>query len=218
MNHTSNEGITLSTEQQTVFNWLNDELNLPVYAEVYKGALNLLDKKSPGYITFVSHTGRDLMNGLPRLGTAREQAPYADLVDKLQNDWKDEWPTGGFNEIDNTEDGYVIPYGVCKKIQNLIDRHRSGRLRASEAGILFFITFLDYVDEAEIPQNFLTEWNDARQWFLAHAHLRDSEFEIDAQSKMERHFRMLDELLYNAASSELERIRSLNEILEETHE
>ena len=218
MNHISNEGVTLSTEQQTVFNWLNDELDLPVYAEVYKGALNLLDKKFPGYITFVSHTGRDLMNGLARLGTGREQAPYPDLVDKLQNDWKDEWSTGGFNEIDNAEDGHVIPYAVCRKIQELIDRHRTGRLRASEAGILFFTTFLDYADEAEIPRNFLTEWKDARQWFFAHAHLRDSEFEIDAPSKMERHFRMLDGLLYNAASSELERIRSMDEILEETHE
>lgn len=218
MNHTSNEGVTLSTDQQTVFNWLNNELQLPVYAEIYRGALNLLDTKSPGFITFVSHAGRDLMNGLPRLGTGREQAPYADLVDKLQNDWKDEWSTGGFMEIDNAPDGHVIPYGVCKKIQDLIDRHRAGRLRASETAILFFTTFLDYADEAEIPGNFLTEWKDARQWFLAHAHLRDSEFEIDAHSKMERHFRVLDELLFNAASSELERIRSLNEILEETHE
>ena len=218
MNHTSDESVTLSTEQQTVFNWLNDELRLPVYAEAYKGALNLLNKKPPGYITFVSHAGRDLMNGLARLGTGREQAPYPDLVDKLQKDWEDKWGVSGFNEIDNTEDGHVIPYGVCEKIQDLIDRHRAGRLRASEAGILFFINFLDYADEAEIPRNFLTEWKDARQWFLAHAHLRDSEFEMDASTEVERHFQTLDDLLYNAASSELERIRSINEILEETNE
>ena len=218
MNHTSNEGVTLSTEQQTVFDWLNDKLQLPVFAEAYKGALDFLDKKPPGYITFVSHAGRDLMNSLAQLGTGREQVQYANRLDGLQDDWEDEWGTAGVDIIDNPENGHLIPYGVCEKIQDLIDRHRAGRLRASEAGILFFINFLDYADEAEIPRNFLTEWKDARQWFLAHAHLRDSEFEMDASTEVERHFQTLDDLLYNAASSELERIRSINEILEETNE
>ncbi len=218
MNHTSNEGVTLSTEQQTVFNWLNDELELPVYAEIYKGALDLLYKKSSGYITFVSRAGRDLMNGLARLGTEREQVQYTNLVEELQRNWEDEWGTVGVNKIDNAEDGHIIPYGVCEKIQDLIDEHRAGRLRASEAGSLFFTNFLDYADEEEIPRNLLTEWKNTREWFLAHAHLRDSEFEIDVSSEVERHFRTLDDLLYTAASSELERIRSINEILEETHE
>lgn len=216
MNHTSNEGVTLSTEQQTVFDWLNDELQLPVYAEAYKGALHLLDKRLPGYITFVSHAGRDLMNGLARLGTGRKQAQYVNLVDELQKDWKDEW--GTVNKIDNPENGHLVPYGVCEKIKNLIDEHRAGRLRPSEAAVLFFSNFLDYAYEEEIPRNLLTEWKNAREWFRAHAHLRDSAFEMEASTEVERHFQILDDLLYNAASSELERIRSINEILEETNE
>ena len=218
MNRTSNEGVTLSAEQQTVFNWLNDELELPVYAEAYKGALGLLDKKPPGYITFVSHAGRDLMNGLARLGTGREQVPYPDLADKLQEDWEDEWGTSGVNEIDDAENGHLIPYEVCEKIQDLIDEHRAGCLRPSEAAILFFSNFLDYAYAEEIPRNLLTEWLNTREWFMGHAHLRDSAFEMDASTEVERHFQTLDDLLYNAASSELERIRSLHEILEETNE
>ena len=218
MNHTSNEGVTLSTEQQTVFNWLNDELQLPVYAGVYKGALELLEKKSPGYITFVSHAGRDLMNGLARLGAGRERAPYEDLVDELQNHWEDEWGTAGVDNMDTPENGHLIPYEVCEQIQDLIDEHRAGRLRPSEAAILFFSNFLDYTYAEEIPPNLLMEWRDARRWFVRHAHLRYSEFGMDASTEVERHFQTLDDLLYNAASSELERIRSINEILEETNE
>ena len=218
MNHTSNEGVTLSTEQQTVFNWLNDELELPVYAEAYKGALEFLEKKSPGYITFVSHAGRDLMNGLARLGTGREQVQYANRLDELQNHWKDEWGTAGINKIDNPENGHLIPYKVCEQIQDLIDEHRAGRLRPSGAAILFFSNFLDYAYAEEIPRNLLTEWQNTREWFGAHAHLRDGEFEMDAPTEVERHFQTLDDLLYNAAGSELERIRSINEILEETNE
>ena len=218
MNHASSEGVTLSTEQQTVFNWLNDELEMPVYAEAYKGALGLLDKKPPGYVTFVSHAGRDLMNGLARLGIEREQVQYANRLDELQNHWEDEWGTSGVNEIDNAEDGHVIPYEVCEQIQDLIDEHKAGRLRPSEAAILFFSNFLDYTYAEEIPRNLLTEWLNTREWFMGHAHLRDSAFEMDASTEVERHFQILDDLLYNAASSELERIRSINEILEETNE
>lgn len=209
----NSEDVTLSTEQQTVFNWLNDELELPVYAEAYKGALNLLDKKPPGYITFVSHAGRDLMNGLVRLGTGHEQVQYANRLDGLQ----DEWGTARVDIIDNPENGHLIPYGVCEQIQDLIDEHRAGRLRPSEAAVLFFSNFLDYAYAEEIPRNLLTEWTHTRQWFVAHAHLRDSAFETDASTEVERHFQILDDLLYNAASSELERLRRINEILEETN-
>lgn len=218
MNHTSNEGVTLSTDQQTVFNWINDELQLPVFAEAYKGALNLLEKKLPGYITFVSHTGRDLMNSLPRLGIQPESVQYVQLVDEIQNDWEDEWGLEVVSNIDNTEIGNLIPYEICEKIQVLINKHRDGRLRASRAESLFFTTFLDYADTEEIPQILLTEWKRARRWFLEHTHLRDGEFEMAASSEVVRHFQNLDDFLYTAASSELERIRSMDEILEETNE
>lgn len=214
------EGVTLSTEQQTVFDWLNDELELPAYAQAYKGALDLLDKKSPGYITFVSHAGRDLMNGLaPTVrDITRRQVQYQNRLDELQDDWEDEWGAERDNRIDNAENGHLIPYEICRKIQDLIDEHRAGYLRASEAENLFFTTFLNYDDREEIPRNLLTEWTNTRRWFVAHAHLREGEFEMNASSAVTRHFRTLDDLLYLAAGSEFEQLRSLHEILEETNE
>ena len=212
----------LSTEQQTVFNWLNDELRLPVYAEAYKGALGLLNKKLPAYITFVSHAGRDLMNGLaPTVrGITRQQVQYPNRLDELQDDWEDESRAGGFNEIDDAENGHfiLVPSEIWEKINRLIDEHKAGRLRASEADGLFFTTFLDYPNRERIPDNFLQEWSAARDWFVKHAHLRKDEFEMDASSEVTRHFRTLEDLLCNAASSELEQLRSLHEILEEANE
>ena len=207
----------LSTEQQTVFDWLNDELDLRVYAEAYKGALELLDKKSPGYITFVSHTGRELMNGLPRLESKREQVQYVNRLDELQKAWE-EWSPEEVNTVDNAEDGHLISSEIYEKIRDLIDAHRAGRLRASEADSLFFSTFLHYADIERIPQSLLTEWQDARKSFVSYSHLRDEEFEMDAPSKVESHFRMLDNLLYAVASGDFERIRIVYESLETTNE
>ncbi len=88
----------LTKNQQTVYNWINDDLELPVYAEAYKGALEQLNKKSSGYITYVSHTGRDIMNGLASdaEGITRQRVQYEQLVDKFKDDWKDEWEEMGF--------------------------------------------------------------------------------------------------------------------------
>ena len=85
-------GVT-AEEQQQIYNWLNEKLRLPVYADAYLGAARLLQERSPGYITFVSHAARDLMNGLARTvaGIGSFQVQYVERLNKLQVKWKDDW-------------------------------------------------------------------------------------------------------------------------------
>ena len=210
----------LTTNQQTVFDWINDDLELPVYAEAYKGALDLLNKKSAGYITFVSHAGRDLMNGLASdmKGITRTQVQYVDLVNGFKDDWKHEWGGEGFSTTEDDENGHRIPTAICEKIKKLVDEHTAGRLRAEDTNSSFFTTFLDYPDKESIPGNLFQEWRNARRWFNAHAHLREERFQIQVSNEIERHFRNLDGFLYAAAGSELEQLRSIHEILEESNQ
>ena len=210
----------LTERQQTVFEWLNDNLELPVYAEGYKGALEQRNNKSSGYITFVSHAGRDLMNGLALAAKRikRQQVQYVQLVDDFKDDWKDEWGEEEYSTTeDNDENGHLIPNEICKKIKKLIDEHREGRLRAEEIDSSFFITFLDYENKESIPQNLSQEWRRARRWFIGHAHLRKNEFSIETYDEVEKHFQNLDNLLYAAAASEIEQLRSIHEILDEAN-
>ena len=211
----------LTSNQQTVFNWINDDLELPVYAEGYKGALDMLDKRSAGYITFVSHAGRDLMNGLASdvKGITRTQVQYVDLVNDFKDDWKNEWGGEGFSTTeDKGENGHLIPNEICEKIKKLVDEHATGCLRAEDKNSSFFTTFLGYPDKESIPDNLSQEWRNAIEWFLKYAHLRKKEFEAQAPDEVEWHFQSLDNFLYAAASSELEQLRSIHEILEETHQ
>ena len=211
----------LTERQQTVFDWLNDNLELPVYAAAYKGALDFLNKKSAGYITFVSHAGRELMNSLTSAmkGIKRHQVQYVQLMNAFKDDWKHEWGGEGFSTTEERgENGYLIPNEICEKIKKLVDEHTEGRLRAEDIDSSFFVTFLDYPDKQSIPDNLSQEWRSARKWFVEHAHLRESEFETQAPDEVERHFRNLDNFLYAAAGSELEQLRSIHEILEETNQ
>ena len=178
----------LTERQQTVFDWINDNLELPVYAEAYKGALEQLNKKSSGYITFVSHAGRDLMNGLALAAThiKRQQVQYVQLVNDFKDDWKDEWGKEEYRTTeDNDENGHLIPHEICKKIKTLIDEHIEGRLRYEEIDSAFFITFLDYPHQESVPQNLSQEWQRARRWFIGHAHLREDEFSIEVYDEVE---------------------------------
>ena len=210
----------LTQNQQTVYNWINDDLKLLVYAEAYKGAIEQLSNKSSGYITFVSHASRDLMNGLASaaIGVPGSPVQYVQLIDDFKDDWKDEW---GEEENDNTEvkdkNGHLIPNEICKKIKKMVDAHKEGRRITEEKNTSFFINFLDYPNKESIPEDFSQEWRRARRWFVGHAHLREDEFSIETCDEVEMHFQNLDHFLYAAAESDIEQLRSIHEILEEAN-
>ena len=132
--------------------------------------------------------------------------------------WNDEWGTEFVHATDGKEMGNFVPFDICESIQNLIDEHTAGRKRSDNLAPLFFTTLLDYADRERIPLNLLKEWTQTRRWFLAHAHLREGEFDTNDSADVEKYFRTLEDLLYAAASTEIERLRGINEILEETNE
>lgn len=211
----------LTENQQTVFDWINDDLELPVYAEAYKGALDLLNEKSPGYITFVSHVGRDIMNGLASdaKSITRSRVDYQKHVDKIKSVWNDEWGSEGLDVTEeDDEKTHPIPNEICKNIKELISEHKEGRLRAEEKVSLFYTIFLDYPNKESIPENLSKEWRQTKDFFEKHAHLRKKGFSMGTPDEVEKHFMYLDDLLYAAASSELDLLRSIHEILEEANE
>ena len=194
----------LTERQQTVFDWINDDLELPVYAEAYKGAIEQLNNKSSGYITYVSHTGRDLMNGLASdaEGITRQRVQYEQLVDKFKDDWKDEWGGDRFHPPDNVPKEHLIPNEICQKVKKLVDEHKEGRRITEEKNTSFFTNFLGYPNEESIPENLSQEWRKAKQWFNGHAHLREDEFSYSRHlTKWNCIFTYFDNLLYAAAES-----------------
>ncbi len=209
-------GVT-AEEQQHICKWLNDKLRLPVYADAYQGAVCLLKQRSPGYITFVSHAARDLMNGLARTvaGIGRFQVQYVDRLNKLQSKWEDEWRGEGFATSEEENEGQLIPNAVCKMIAELISNHKEGRRRSEGADDLFFDTFLGSADRDRISS--LSKWRSARKFFGGIAHLREPAFSTDVRPKMGEKFRILENYLFIAATSEYSRIGTLDAILEEAN-
>ena len=211
----------LTQNQQTVYDWINNDLELPVYAEAYKGAIEQLNNKQSGFITFLSHAGRDLMNGLASdaIGIKREQVQYVNLVSDFQNDWENEWGGDEFHSADDVPEEHKIPHEICKKVKKLIEEHKAGRLRAEAKDSIFFTTFRVYTDNESILENRSKEWRNAKKYFEDNVHLRKTPFAIDADDEVTRHFQNLDNLLYDAATSKTIQLqlRNIHEILEETN-
>ena len=118
---------------------------------------------------------------------------------------------------DDPDGGHTIPFDVCQIVRELIDDHRKGVARASRPESIFFGELLDYETLERVPLNFIQEWKSIRGGFLKFAHLREADYGESAASDVEKHFQALDGLLYVAASSEFERLRSLHDILEEAN-
>lgn len=207
----------LTGNQQQIFEWLNDVLHLPVYADAYKGAVCLLKMKAPGYVTFVSHTGRDILNSLPQTvaGITNLQVQYVDLVNKLQNKWQDKWRGQGLTSSHHDEIGHTIPFKVCDMVTELIKEHEEGRKRSQGKGEFFLNTFLGESDIDRIPN--LRKWKEAKRFFEEFNHLRETDFPSETLSQVEEYFKVLEDFLFIAATSEYSRIRSLNEILEQAN-
>ena len=118
--------MALTAEQERVLDWRNETLSLPLYADVYKGALFPLQCKPAGFVTFVPHAGREIMDGLgPTIsGSQRGQVQYVHHANKLQNVLKDEWTGRGFRTPDDPAGGHTIPYDICQVVRDLIETTR----------------------------------------------------------------------------------------------
>ena len=209
----------LSPKQQHIYEWINDTLQLPVYADVFRGASVLLNQRPPGYVTFVAHAGRDIMNGLARAvrGDKRQQVQYVAHLNKIATDWNDQWVASiGFSDSEEPSH-HEIPHTVCVMLQELIDEHREGRIRSAESNEVFFSTFLRYEDKDRIPGNFMREWKDARKWFEECTHIGKDTSMAEVETQTERFFLFLESMLHAAASSQYERIGGIDEILDETN-
>ena len=161
------------------------------------------------------------MNGLASdaKGITRTRVDYQKHVDKFKDDWKDEWGGEGLDITeDNDEKTHPIPNEICKNVKELVDEHKEGSLRAERKVSLFYTIFLDYPNKESIPENLSKEWGKTKDFFEKHAHLRKKGFSMGTSDEVEKHFMYLDDLLYVAASSEFDLLRSIHEILEETNQ
>jgi hypothetical protein len=152
-------------KRQRIYDWMvaNDQIS---FADLYKGAVINLCTRTPGYVRFVSHAVRDLMNGMAasKKEINRGQTQYVQIVNTLFVSWsKHNLPRGSesFEAADSvvTESpDLLIPNEVVGHIQTLLREHEQGRRRSEDSPYLFFEMFLpNAVSRDAIPEPYPTQ-------------------------------------------------------------
>jgi hypothetical protein len=212
-----------TTERQKIHDWIAKELELPIFADAYRGAVDCLYSGSPGYVTFVCHTCRDIMNIMAReySGGTAGRVDYNHHATAISAHWSKQ--STGIIPITGLTDAAVpdqvpISRKAFNAVGGFVQAYQEGTLRAEDSGSSFFCTFFDSSDRQSISEIKLNEWKETLKWFKAHAHLRKSPFSSDIAAECQRRFLILEGLLLTAADSVRDRLQSLNEILRQTNQ
>jgi hypothetical protein len=208
----------LTSQESKVYEWIKETLKLPVYGDVFYGAAKLMAKRPIGYINFVSHAGRDIMNGLSfaYLERKRPQVQYKQLIDNL----KPHWTPIEIEQLENapiTSRLFSINENTYNHIEHLLREHEDGRQRSDISYGLFFQTFLKISPEEAKKLHLFEKWNISKNGFQKMTHLRRNAYNKDAPAQLEQCFKYLVMILDQAASNYYEQTCSLNDILEETN-
>jgi hypothetical protein len=209
-------------KRQRIYDWMvaNDQTS---YAELYKGAVINLHGKIPGYVRFVSHAVRDLMNGMAacKKGVKREQTQYVQLVDTLNVLWvKHGLPKGP--ETFKPADSLVkqievlsVHSEIAIQIQMLLRDHAEGRSRSEDSPYLFFEVFLpNPVSRDEIAPAYPKMWKSLRAWFMDECHESGELPGQEVIDQIESKFDQVEAILLAVADRYLNTISTLDEILD----
>jgi hypothetical protein len=209
-------------DRDKIHNWIVNDLGLPVFAEVYKGAVCGLYDRTPGHVTFACHACRDIMNIMARVykGGKTAQVNYRSLTDPIDAEWPAEVadaPPLDAEPIDGNSESVTISRKTHAAVDALVKAHRAGKDRSDDSAFLFFTVFLQYSDKQRVSERDLNEWKEIRSWFLDFTHLRKDAHPPNTYDECKKRFLALEQMLLTAADSVRSRLTSLDEILRRTN-
>jgi hypothetical protein len=215
-------------KRERIYRWLHDK-GAPSFAETYKGAVIILHNRHPGYVRFVCHGVRDIINGLPALlaGLKRPQVQYPKLVDDLENQWDAQKlprvpPVVGSAEPDPTVKGVfpdlTIPGSLIATVVNLLDEHDAGRVRATENPYRFFeVCAPENKNRRELIAPMVQTWREMQRVFQSNTHESGTSDLLKPADEVARAFRLFEEILSSFATGFYEQMEVLDEILEKAN-
>jgi hypothetical protein len=210
-----------TSEREKIYSWIEHELGLLPFAEVYKGAVLNFHQKTPGHINFICHACRDIMNSMAKTyKNIQEGTPtlnYKKCVQPIVEIWDHKWDPKISNPDVTVPEKIEVKYDICTAIQILVNEHLKASRRDEDKASLFFQAFFDYKSRDHIPKMHLKEWREAKRWFTAKTHLGDRAYESKDLIDLEKHFFYLEKMLLTAAIEIEKRLKEVNEILEDTN-
>ena len=210
---------TLGGRRKKTCEWLRS-LGAASLAELFEGAVVLLEQHTPGYIRFVAHAVREIANRLPAKVDKehkRGRVEYVARLEEIRRAWGQDFvrsqtspPTGG--------PGTTIPPSVVAKLCGLLDEHIEATARIENSIRDFFVS-AERMRSGEDPnpdalQGSIRQWKTIKQWALDHTHEGDTVGVGVDESEFRRQFEVFEALLASFFEDFVDAKKGANEILE----
>jgi hypothetical protein len=217
-----------TSERQQIYEWIVSQ-GLQSFAETYQGAVYILYERVPGYVRFVAHSARDLMNGMApcKLGLKRQQVKYQDLVEGLRIAWAAATLPKGpevlhrDQDLSDCRDTAVdshVPKQIVACVHHLLGEHEKGRLRSNQTPNLFFEAFLPPRKGVNQPDAaFIKVWKGLHKWFQNACHESGKPPTLEIVQQLESKFVQFEQIVLSVADRYRNTVKRLDEILDEAN-
>lgn len=205
--------------------------NAPSLAELYEGAVELaFGRRLPGWTRLVSHSVREIRNGLPRAIAGLKGGRSVDYK-TWADDFAAAWEAAGLGsdgEIPSSvfaTDGKVpgspnvaIPPALARMLATFVKQHNLVREKPKEAASRLF----SEIDEKNQEQSdmlrlIIDRWMQATEWFVRRVHDSGKTDEDIEVSELRTHFTTFEHALGAVVNEFFTTLKELDEVLEDAN-
>ena len=212
----------LSNDRLELLAWLRR--NAPSLAELYEGALAMLENRPPAHVRLIAHSVREVRNRVPGYVSKVESGgplSYKGRVDDIVKIWRragllpSDLMTAGLPSIDTT---MPVPKGAATAVLKLLRDHELAREKPAEtARRLFTSAAPENAAAIETLEPVVQQWIEVTDWFVKRAH---DDGRCDAEcprDELEHQFGLFEKALMAIVRQFYTAVDELDQILEDAN-
>ena len=212
----------LSTDQLELFAWLRR--NAPSLAELYEGAVVMLQNRPPGHVRLIAHSVREVRNRLPGYVSKVESGgplSYKGRIDDIVKIWRragllpSDLLTAGLPSIDSS---MAVPKAAATAVLKLLRDHELAREKPAEtARRLFTSAAPENAASIDTLEPVIQQWIEVTDWFMRRAH---DDGRCDAEcprDELEHQFVLFEKALMAIVRQFYTAVDELDQILEDAN-
>jgi hypothetical protein len=212
----------LSSDRLELLAWLRR--NAPSLAELYEGAVLLLQNRPPAHVRLIAHSVREIRNRLPDYVSKVESGGplnYKGRVDDIIQVWRragllpSDLTTAGLPTVDTT---MAVPRAAAAAVLKLFRDHELARAKPAETARRLFTSLApENADAIDTLEPVVQHWIEVTHWFMKRAH---DDGRCDAEcprDELERQFALFEKTLMAIVRQFYTAVDELDQILEDAN-
>jgi hypothetical protein len=212
--------------REEIRDWLR-RIDAASLAELYEGAVSMMETRLPGYVRFVGHAVREIANRLPAVIVAEHvsgRVEYQGRLAEIRREWdssRNFTNPGGASSPALTGASPPVPTAVIAKWRGLLDDDLAASNRVEQSMRDLFITSERMRSGRKLDSSAVepavSEWKSIRRWSLGHAHDNGTVDDGVDRAEFRRKFESFELMLSSFFQEYVQALKGTNEILEKAN-